>query len=332
MFPVVRSDGLAVGLPRPDAAVRSSDHGLVLVAGYPAGMCAVRQTDLGHGGSAVWQVPGLPVRVQEDEPLAEGLGLDDTHARVLLVAFGLGFSGVASIPGPGLPVRIHDESLAAGSDGGDGLRLPGQAGCGLLCEFRVQILTVGIPGLIGVDSSLSVHGKQPIIVRADAGELGVLTGVEDAGRRLLAGPCVDVLVGSERGLPSAAGCGLQVAEPVGSLGGGGNQFGCAVLRPGVDAPVACHTDKLISCGLDTDVVRLLQAGRADGQLGAGDGPVVRAQRPARDLGPLGFQGHVLEDGGLKVKRLAIMCPPVEQEAFTHRVLLRGSGEDAGFHG
>ena len=223
-------------------------------------------------------------------------------------------------------------SLAAGSDGEDGLRLPGQAGCGLLCEFQVQTLTVGIAGLIGVDSSLLVHGKQPVVVHADAGELGVPIGVEDAGRRLLAVPGVDVLVGSERRLPSAAGCGLQVAEPFWSLVGEMNLFWCAVLRPCVDAAVAGQTDKPLSESMDADVAGFLQAGRADGQPRTGGGPVVRSQRPVSYLRPLGFQTRVLEDWGLEVERLAVKRPPVESEAFTLRIVLRGSGEGAGFHG
>ena len=59
--------------------------------------------------------------------------------------------------------------------------------------------------------------------------------------------------------------------------------------------------------------------------------MVRAQRPVRGLRPLGFQGHVLEDGGPEVEGLAVMSPPVEPESITLWVLLRGSGEGAGFH-
>ena len=291
--------------------VLADDHGLVPVGGDPADMCAVRQTDRGHAGSVASQVPGLPVRVQEDEPLAESLGLNDAHVRVPLDTFGFGFPGVVCVPGPGLPVRVHDESLAAGSDGEDGLLLPGQAGCGLLCEFQVQTLTVGIAGLIGVDLSLLVHGKQPVIVHADAGKLDVPIGVKDGGCGLLAVPGVDLLVGSERRLRSAAGCGLQVVEPVGSLDGRKYLFRCAVLRPGVDATVAGQTDKPVSCGLDADVVGFLRAGWADGQPCAGGGSVVRAQPPVRGLDPLGFQGRVLEDWDLEVERLAIMSPPAE---------------------
>ena len=145
-------------------------------------------------------------------------------------------------------------------------------------------------------------------------------------------PGVDLLVGSESNLPAAAGCGLQVVEPVGSLGGGGNLFECAVLCPCVDAAVTGQAHNLVSCGLNADVAGFLRLGRADGQVGAGGGPMIRAQRPVRDLGPPGFQGRVLEDGGLEVKRLAVKRPPVEPEALTLRILLRGSGESAGFHG
>ena len=51
--PVVCLDGLVAGLPLPDSAVRSGDHGLVLAGGDPACFYAVRQTVLGHAGSAV---------------------------------------------------------------------------------------------------------------------------------------------------------------------------------------------------------------------------------------------------------------------------------------
>ena len=104
------------------------------------------------------------------------------------------------------------------------------------------------------------------------------------------------------------------------------------MRPGVDAAVAGQADKLVSCGLDTNVTGFLPVGRVDGQPGAGGGPMIRAQRPVHGLRPLGFQGRVLEDGGLEVEGLAVECPPVEQEALAHWVLLRGSGESAGFHG
>ena len=77
-------------------------------------------------------------------------------------------------------------------------------------------------------------------------------------------------------MPVAACCGLQVMEPVGSLGWERNLHGRAVLRPGVDAAVAGQAHDLVSCGLDAGVVGLLLVGRADGQLGAGGGPMVRA--------------------------------------------------------
>ena len=104
------------------------------------------------------------------------------------------------------------------------------------------------------------------------------------------------------------------------------------MRPCVDAAVACQTDHLLSGGLDAVVVGFLPVGWADGQPRAGGGPVVRAQRPVRDLGPLCFQGGVLEDGGLEVERLVVKCPPVEQEALTYRVVFRRYNESAGFHG
>ena len=141
----------------------------------------------------------MSVRVQQEEPLIEGLGLDDAYARVLLDAFGLGSSSVARVPGPGLPVGIQGEDPAAGGDGEDGLRLPGQAGCSLLRGFRV------LAGLVGVDLSLPVHCQEPITMHADAGELGAPAGGEDRGCGLLAVPCVDVQVGSERRLPVVAG-------------------------------------------------------------------------------------------------------------------------------
>ena len=325
--PVVRALGRLAGLPGPDAAVRAGDDGLVLVGGDPAGLRAAGQADRGHAGHAARQVPGLPVRIQEEEPLAEGLGLDDAHARVLLDAFGLGVSS-GRIPCPGLSVRVQDESLAGGG-GGDGLCLSGQAECGLLCRFCV--LVAGLAGLIGVDLSLLVHCEQEVVVDADAGELGVPAGVEDGGRWLSAGPGVDVLVGSKSRLPAASCCGLQVVEPVGSLGREGNLLWRAILCPGVDAPVAGQADKLAVCGSDADVVGLLQAGRADGQPCAGGGPVVRVQRPVRYLRPLGFQGGVLKDGGLEVERLSVKRPPVEPESGSLRILLRGSGESPGFH-
>ena len=196
----------------------------------------------------------------------------------------------------------------------------------------ILILAAGLYGLESVGLSLPVHGQEPVVVDADAGEPGVLAGVEDRGRRLLAGPGVDVLVGSQDGLPMAAGCGLQVAEPFRSLNRGGSLLGRALLRPGVEAAVPGQANSLAACGLDADVAGLLPVGRADGQAGAGGGPVVRAQRPVRGLRPLGFQGRVLEDGGLQVEGLAVKRPSVEPEALAHWVLLRGSGESAGFHG
>ena len=255
-------------------AVLAGDHGLAAVGGDPAGFHAFRQADDCKAGRAVGEIPGLPVRVQEEEPWVEGLGLDGARARVLLDACGLGVSGIGRLPDPGLPVSVHDESLAAGGEGGDGLRLSGQAGCGLFFELCSRVLGVGLAGLEDVDAALPVHGQEPVVVDADAGEPGVLAGVEDGGRRLFIVPGVDPLVGSEGRLPMVAGCGLQVAEPFGSLGGGGNLLGCAVLRPGVDAAVAGQTDKLVSCGLDGGELRLLPVGRADGQPRAGGGPVL----------------------------------------------------------
>ena len=153
---VVRVHGFAAGLPGPDAAVPAGDDGLAGAAGDPAGFLAVGQAHGNRIGRAVGQMPGLPVRVQEEEPLAEGLGLDDAHARLLFDVCGFGFSNLACLPGPGLPVRVHDEDPAGGGDGKNCLRLPGQAGPGLLGEFRVQALAAG---LVGVDLALPVHGQ-----------------------------------------------------------------------------------------------------------------------------------------------------------------------------
>ena len=203
---VVRALGGFSGLPGPDAAVLASDHSLLLVGCNPAGFQAFRQADGCEASCAVGLVIGVTVRVQEEIALVESLDLDDTRARVLFKICGLGFSGVAHLPGPGLPVRVHDERLAGGGRSEDGLRLSGQAGCGLLYKFRV--LTVGLAGPESVDLSLLVHGQEPVIVHADAREPSASDGIEDGGRCLSAGPGVNVLVGSERGLPSAAGCGL----------------------------------------------------------------------------------------------------------------------------
>ena len=125
LVPVVRPDGLAARFPGPYVAFLVNDHGLVLVDGEPSGFHAFRQAETCGTGGAVGQVIGLPVRVQKEEPLVEGLGLDDAHARVLLDAFRLGFYRVGRVPDPGLPVRVHDEGPAAGGGVGDGLCLSG---------------------------------------------------------------------------------------------------------------------------------------------------------------------------------------------------------------
>ena len=312
-------------------ALRVGDNGLAIIGCNRVGFHVCRQVDGCGTGRVVGQVMDPPFRVQEEESLVEGMGLDDAHSRVLLDARGLGASGIGRLPGPGLPVSVHDEDPAGGGDGGHGLRLSGQAGLGLFCEFRVRLLAAGIPGLIGVGLSLLVHGQESIIVHADAGEPGVLSGVEDRGRRLTAVPGVDPLVGSQGGLPVAAGCGLQVAEPVGSMGGERKLHRCAVLRPGVDAAVAGQAGNLVSCGLDAGDLRFLPVGRADGQPRPCGGPVIRAQRPVRDLRPPGFQGRVLEDGGLEIIGPAVKRPTLEPEALTLWILLRGSSEGAGLH-
>ena len=200
---------------------------------------------------------------------------------------------------------------------------------GVLSGFHVQ--AVGLASLEIVDTALLVHGQQPVAACADAGEPDVPISVEDGGRGLLAGPGVDVLVGSEGRLPMAAGCGLQVVEPFGSLGRESNLFWCAVLCPNVDVAVAGQADKLAVCRVDARVVGLLLVGRSEGQAGAGGGFVVRAQSPVRGLGPTGGQRRVLQDGGLEIEGLAIKRPPVEPGALTLRVLLRrcGDGEGSG---
>ena len=199
----------------------------------------------------------------------------------------------------------------------------------MLSGFHVP--AVGLAGLEIVDTALLVHGQQPVAACADAGEPDVPISVEDGGRGLLAGPGVDVLVGSEGRLPLAAGCGLQVVESVGSLGRERNLFWCAVLCPNVDVAVAGQADKLAVCRVDARVVGLLLVGRAEGQAGAGGGSVVRAQSPVRGFGPTGGQRRVLQDGGLEIEGKAVTRPPVEPGALTLRVLLRrcGDGEGSG---
>ena len=257
---IVRALGRFARLPGPDLAVLADDDGLVLVGGDPAGFHAFWQIDGCKTGHVVGQMIDAPVRVQEEEPLAESPGLADVYARVLLDAFGLGSSGVARVPGPGLPVRVHDEGTAGGCDGEDGLCLSGQSGRGRLGEFRVQVLAACLAGLECMDPTLSVHCQETLAVHADARELGVRAGVESYGFSLLPGPGVDVLVGAQCGLPLAAGCGLQIAEPVGRLVGERNLLGCVVLCPGVDAAVASQADCLLSCGLYIAETWLLSTG------------------------------------------------------------------------
>ena len=182
LVPVVGAHGCFAGLPCPDVALPVGDDGLVLVCRDPACFHALRRADGCRVGCAVGQVPGLPVRVQEEEPLVEGLCLDGARAGVLPDGFGLDIAGAARLPGPGLPVRVHDEGPAGGGGGGDGLRLPGQDGRGLLQEFRIRVPAVFLAVLEGVDLSFTVHGQEPVSVQADAGEPGVLSGVEDGGR------------------------------------------------------------------------------------------------------------------------------------------------------
>lgn len=152
--------------------------------------------------------------------------------------------------------------------------MPGQADRGLLSGFHVP--AVSLADLEIVDTALLVHGQQPVVACADAGEPDVPISVEDGGRGLLAGPGVYLLVGSEGRLPLAAGGGLQVVESVGSLGWESNLFWCAVLCSNVDVAVACQTDKMAVCRVDARVIGFLLVGRTDGQAGAGGGPMVRA--------------------------------------------------------
>ena len=220
-----------------------------------------------------------------------------------------------------MPVCVHDEGPVTG--GGDDYRLcfPWQADCGLLRKFHV--LTVGLTGLEDVDTALLIYGQQLIASCADACEPDVPVSVEDGGRGLLAGPDVDLLVGSEGRLPLAAGCSLQVVESVWSLGGERNLFLCAVLCPNVDSAVAGQAENLAACGMEARVVGFLPVGRADGQPSAGSGPVVRIQGPVCDFCPLGFQGRFLEDRGLVFEELAVMRPPVEPEAIPYWIVFRG---------
>ena len=134
----------------------------------------------------------------------------------------------------------------------------------MLSGFHVP--AVGLAGLEIVDTALPVHGQQPVVACADAGEPDVPISVEDGGRGLLAGPGVDVLVGSEGRLPLAAGCGLQAVESFGSLGRERNLFWCAVLCPNVDVAVAGQADKLAVCRVDARVIGFFLVGRTDGQL------------------------------------------------------------------
>ena len=200
-------------------AVSVDDRGLIAVAVDFADLRAVGQASGCGVGGTVGEVPGVPVRVQEEEPLVEGLGLDGARSRLLLDACGFDIAGISCVPRPGLPVRVHDEDSTVGGHGEDGLRLPGQADCFLLFWLRARVLSVFLAGLEGVDLALLVYCQQPVIVDADAGEPGVAAGVEGGGCDLPVVPGVDPLVGSERRLPSATGRGLQVAEPIRSLGG-----------------------------------------------------------------------------------------------------------------
>ena len=123
----------------------------------------------------------------------------------------------------------------------------------------------------------------------------------------------------------AAGCGLQVMEPAGSMGGEGDLLWCAFLHPYVDSAIAGQSDSLVACGVDIAETWFLLVGRADGQTGSGGGPVVRAQRPVRDFRPLSFQGYIPEYRGLEVIGLAVKRPPVEPEVLTLRILFRRGG-------
>ena len=84
--------------------------------------------------------------------------------------------------------------------------------------------------------------------------------------------------------------------------------------------------------MNTGKLRFQPVGWADGQSGAGGGPMIWAQHPVRGFCPLCFQSGVLKNRSLEVERLTVECPPVESEAFAYRILLWGSGEGAGFYG
>ena len=179
LVPVVSSGGCLAGLPGPEVAVRVGDDGLAVIGCDRVGFHAFRQADRCGAGRVVGQVMDLPFCVQKEEPLVEGLGLENAHARVLPDAFGFDVAGVARIPGPGLPVRVQGEGPAAGGGREYCLSLTGQVDCGVFFGFHVR--TVGLAGLVGVDLSLPVHRQQPAAVDADTGEPGVLAGIKNRG-------------------------------------------------------------------------------------------------------------------------------------------------------
>ena len=138
-------------------AVLVDDHGLVLVGGGRAGFYAFWQVDGCETGHAVGQMIGVTVGVQEEEPLVEGLGLDDAHVRILLDARRLDVGSLACVPGACLPIRVQREDSVAGGDGGDGLCLSRQVCCSLFSELWSRVLGVRLAGLKGMNLALLVH-------------------------------------------------------------------------------------------------------------------------------------------------------------------------------
>ena len=59
------------------------DDGLVIAGADSAGFRAFWQVDGFGTGRVVGQVPGMPVSVQQEQPLVEGYSLDDAHTLIL---------------------------------------------------------------------------------------------------------------------------------------------------------------------------------------------------------------------------------------------------------
>ena len=69
--------------PGPEVSVCVRDHSLTLVGVDPAGRSAAGQVDRISVVRFVSQPVGLAVCVQKEDPLAEGLGLDNASGRIL---------------------------------------------------------------------------------------------------------------------------------------------------------------------------------------------------------------------------------------------------------